>query len=64
MCSASEPLSLSTRVTQSPHVIAHVEGWLDPIPPGATAEAASEIDKYRLEVHKVDVSGSQLSVQV
>ena len=36
-------------------VTARVEGWLDPIPPGGTGEVTSKIDKYRLEVHKVDV---------
>ncbi|KAK7496776.1 hypothetical protein BaRGS_00011985 [Batillaria attramentaria] len=45
----SEPLQLSTRRTRTPQVTVHVEGWVDPIPPGGSEGTASKISKYRLE---------------
>ncbi|KAK7483107.1 hypothetical protein BaRGS_00025675, partial [Batillaria attramentaria] len=59
----SEPLEVSTRLTRTPEVEVHVEGWFDPIPLGGTAKSASLVEKYRLEVHGVDVNGTTLSVQ-
>ncbi|KAK7101794.1 hypothetical protein V1264_020121 [Littorina saxatilis] len=59
----SQPLKLSTRLTKVPVVEVRVEGWEDPIPVGGSSETASKIDKYVLEVHKVDINGQRLNVQ-
>ena len=60
----SETLRLSTRLTRHPEVNVHVDGWLDPIPPGGTQKSPSRIDVFRVEVHGVDVNKTSLSVQV
>ncbi|KAK7493717.1 hypothetical protein BaRGS_00015046, partial [Batillaria attramentaria] len=59
----SQPLELSFRLTRKPQVTALVEGWFDPIPPGGTDKSASQIEKYRLEVHGLDENRTSLSVQ-
>ena len=62
-CSRS-PLQLSTRLTRSPDIRVGVDQWLDPIPPGGNAGHASQVSRYILEVHGVDVASTFLSVQV
>ncbi|KAK7473965.1 hypothetical protein BaRGS_00034794, partial [Batillaria attramentaria] len=57
------PLELSSRLTRTPEISAHVDGWTDPVPSGGTAEHASQIWRYRLEVHGVDFDGAFLSVE-
>ena len=63
---SSEPLTLATRLTRHPRVQVHVDGWTDPRPPGGEGNqrSASGIDRFRLEVHGVDVGKTTLSVQV
>ena len=61
---SSEPMELSTRLTRYPEVNVQVTGWSDPRPPGGGSRSASGIEKYRLEVHAVDVGLTSLSVQV
>ncbi|KAK7496757.1 hypothetical protein BaRGS_00011966, partial [Batillaria attramentaria] len=55
-------LHLSTRLTRTPEISVHIEGWEDPIPSGGTHDSVSGIEKYRIEVHGVD-TGTVLSVQ-
>ena len=61
---SSEPVELSTRLTRYTEVNVQVTGWSDPRPPGGGSRSASGIEKYRLEVHGVDVGLTSLSVQV
>ena len=63
---SSEPLTLSTRLTRHPEVRVDVDGWTDPRPRGAegNSKSASGIDRFRLEVHGVDVGRMALAVQV
>ncbi|KAK7460765.1 hypothetical protein BaRGS_00038812, partial [Batillaria attramentaria] len=55
----TQPLQLSTRLTRSPEVNIHVDGWKDPTYHGI----ASQIAMYKLELHEVDVHSTQLSVK-
>ena len=61
---SSEPLTLSTRLTRQPQVEVHVDGWTDPKPPGGekNQKSASGIDRFRLEVHGVDVGLSLIHI--
>ena len=63
---SSEPLTLSTRLTRQPQVEVHVDGWTDPKPTGGemNPKSASGIDRFRLEVHGVDVGMTTLTVRV
>ena len=61
---SSEPMELSTRLTRYPEVNIQVTGWSDPVPSGEGSTFTSGIEKYRLEVHGVDVGLTSLSVQV
>ena len=61
---SSEPMELSTRLTRYPEVNVQVTNWSDPIPSGGGSRSASGIEKYRLEVHDVDVGLTYLSVKV
>ncbi|KAK7493680.1 hypothetical protein BaRGS_00015009, partial [Batillaria attramentaria] len=59
----SEPLELTSRLTRSSDVQVHVAGWTDLRPTqGLTTKDVSQIDKYILEVHKVLINGSSLSM--
>ncbi|KAK7496778.1 hypothetical protein BaRGS_00011987, partial [Batillaria attramentaria] len=64
-CSSSSDsiLQLSTRLTRTSNISVNIQGWLDPIPNGASWSSVSGIIKYSLEVHGVDADGTTLSVQ-
>ncbi|KAK7496782.1 hypothetical protein BaRGS_00011991 [Batillaria attramentaria] len=61
--SSDSVLQLSTRLTRTPDISVHIQGWMDPIPIGGSESSVSGINKYRLEVHGVDVSRTTLSMQ-
>lgn len=60
----TKPLELSTRLTRVPDIRVFVNGWFDPIPKGGTNKSASQIDKFILEVHRVDLNPTSIKVQV
>lgn len=59
-----QPLTVSARTTRSRLIEALIDGWVDPVPLGGLNQSASRIDRYKLEVHNVDVDTSNITVQV